>query len=93
MADVQWAPAAPHDLNHGPGKLPSLRSNRGTYVDPSTTGWMRPTSRNTPLKEIRRRYSEDGYVWVKNLLPQQDVYDMREQYGSLVEGLTGLASC
>lgn len=79
MTEVQQAPIAAHELRHEPRELPPLRSNRGTYVDPSITGWMRPTSRDAPLEEMRKRYRKDGYVWVKNLLPREDVYDMREQ--------------
>ena len=80
MAETQRAPLPAHEMIYEPKQLPSLRSNRGKHVDPSSTGWMRSTSRDTPMEEMRRRYKEDGYVWIKNIIPREDVYDMREQY-------------
>ncbi|KAL8825056.1 MAG: hypothetical protein Q9191_004643 [Dirinaria sp. TL-2023a] len=80
MAETQRAPVPAHEMIYEQQQLPSLRSNRGKYVEPSSTGWMRPTSRDTPVEEMRRRYKEDGYVWIKNLMPREDVYDMREHY-------------
>src|SRR5690606_14674139 len=32
--------------------------------------------------EIRKRFREDGYVYVKGLLPKEEVLDMRELYFS-----------
>ena len=94
MAETQRAPVPAHELINEPQQLPSLRSNRGKYVDPSSTGWMRPTSRDTPMEEMRRRYNEDGYVWIKNLIPREDVYDMREQYGdSKSQSTLNLINC
>ncbi|KAL8955832.1 MAG: hypothetical protein Q9183_006511 [Haloplaca sp. 2 TL-2023] len=81
-ADTLVAPGLPQaDLYDLPAEL-RLRSNRGDYVDASSTGWMRPTPVDTPLEEMRRRYQEDGYIWVKNVIPREDVYDMREHYFS-----------
>lgn len=77
-------------------QLPSLRSNQGSYVDQSSTGWMRSTPTGTPLQEMRRRFREDGYIWVKNVIPREDVYDMREQYVSTLRILQiadGGANC
>lgn len=79
MTEVQQPRIAAHEMMPEPRVLPPLRSNSGAYVDPSTTGWMRPTSRDTPIEEMRRLYETEGYVWVKQLLPREDVYDMREQ--------------
>ncbi|KAL8689959.1 MAG: hypothetical protein Q9218_004491 [Villophora microphyllina] len=82
-ADILSAPGLPSTgFNNFSNHLPSLRSNQGAYVDPSSTGWMRATPYNTPLEEMRKRFKEDGYVWVKNVIPREDVYDMREHYFS-----------
>ncbi|KAL8935184.1 MAG: hypothetical protein Q9216_005554 [Gyalolechia sp. 2 TL-2023] len=62
--------------------LPNLRSNSGDYVDQSATGWMRATQPDTPVEEMRKRFSEDGYIWVRKVIPRVDVYDMREHYFS-----------
>ncbi len=41
---------------------------------------MLPTPCDTRIEEMRGRYERDGYIWVKNVLPREDVLDMREQY-------------
>jgi len=79
MAAVQQAPVPAHELFVEPGQLPKLRSNYGDYVDPKSTGWMKPTPIDTPLEEMRRRFNEHGYVWVRNVIPREDVLDMRQQ--------------
>ena len=40
---------------------------------------MQPTDLNTPICEMRARYDRDGYIWIKNLIPREVVYDIREQ--------------
>lgn len=62
-----------------PTKVPDIRSSHGDDVDTKAIGWMEPVDLWTPLKELRRRYYRDGYVWIKNLIPREDVLDMREQ--------------
>ena len=79
MADVQLAPIPAHEMVL-PKELPSLRSNQGKTVDHSATRWMQPTTLSTPIEEIRARFKAEGYVWIKGLIPREDVYDMREQY-------------
>ncbi len=68
-----------HDHIISPQKLPSLRSNQGNNVDAGSTGWMQSVTPSTPLEEMRARYERDGYLWVKNLIPRENVLDMREQ--------------
>ncbi len=41
---------------------------------------MNPTPLGTPVTEMQARYNRDGYIWIKNLIPREDVLDMREQY-------------
>ncbi|KAL9628453.1 MAG: hypothetical protein Q9204_005875 [Flavoplaca sp. TL-2023a] len=41
---------------------------------------MQPTSVDTPVEEIRNRFRDEGYVWIKNVIPRETVYDMREHY-------------
>ncbi|KAI9726182.1 MAG: hypothetical protein M1828_001855 [Chrysothrix sp. TS-e1954] len=75
-------PVPAHELFVEPNaqELPKLRGNYGRYFDPSTVGWMQPTTIDTPVKEIRHRFESDGYVWMKNVIPREDVLDMREHY-------------
>ncbi|KAL8997802.1 MAG: hypothetical protein Q9188_006241 [Gyalolechia gomerana] len=79
--DVLHTPGIPTKENRS-HFLPNLRSNRGDYVDQSATGWMRSTQPDTPVEGMRKRFKEDGYIWVKKVIPRDDVYDMRERYFS-----------
>ena len=62
-----------------PQRLPALRSNQGNYVGAASTGWMQSVTTDTPTEDTRARFDRDGYLWVKNLIPREDVLDMREQ--------------
>ena len=79
-AEVLNAPGIPSLGNSLSGHLPKLRWNHGNYIASSSTGWMQPTSVDTPVEEIRKRFREEGYVWIKNVIPRETVYDMREQW-------------
>ncbi|KAI9876739.1 MAG: hypothetical protein M1830_005838, partial [Pleopsidium flavum] len=65
------APIPAHELYIEPRQLPKLRSNQGSHVDPSSTGWLRPTAASTSLDEMRKRFNDDGYIWVKELIPRE----------------------
>ncbi|BCR86876.1 uncharacterized protein ACHE_30863S [Aspergillus chevalieri] len=41
---------------------------------------LRPSDPNMPIEELRRRYEQDGYLFVKGLLPREDVLEMRRRY-------------
>lgn len=79
-AAVQSTPRPAHELVYEPEQLPKLRSNYGAYLQDSNVGWMRETTIDTPVDEMRRRFEQDGYVWVKNVMPREDVLDMRQAY-------------
>ncbi|KAF2720601.1 hypothetical protein K431DRAFT_90250 [Polychaeton citri CBS 116435] len=81
-ATIQGAPVPVHELVYEPNQLPRLRSNYGKYLEEDTVGWMVETPIDTPLQEMRRRFETDGYVFVKNVMPRGDVYNMREAYFS-----------
>lgn len=80
MATVQHPPVPAHELAYEPGQLPKLRSNYGAHLDTDAVAWMLETPIDTPVEEMRRRFDEDGYIFVKNVLPREDVLDMREAY-------------
>ena len=69
--------------NHVPvieiSNAPPVRSNEGDYIASNSVGRLEPTAIDTPLDEIRRRFNETGYVWVKDVIPREDVLAMREQ--------------
>lgn len=51
---------------------------------PEQIGRLRETSPSSPIEEIRRRYNEDGYVFLKGLLPREDVLRAREEYFNML---------
>lgn len=73
----------PHALT--PEKeLPSF-NNEKLYVNdgllrPEQVGALKPSSPDLPLDELRRRYTEDGYLFLQGLLPREDVLKAREEY-------------
>ena len=60
------------------GEPPVVGSNRGK-IRPEHLRWMRPTSKETPMEEMRSRLKEDGYLFVKHLLPREDVLKVRAE--------------
>ena len=78
MASCDVQKPVPDTILH-PSKLPTLRSNQGNHVEATSTGWMQSVATGTTLEEMRAQYERNGYLWVKNLIPREDVLDMREQ--------------
>lgn len=64
--------------------VPSLEGKKLFVNDgllaPSQVGRLNESSPSLPMEELRRRYNEDGYVFLKGLLPKQDVLKAREEY-------------
>lgn len=46
---------------------------------------LRPSDPSLPLEELRKRYEEDGYLFLKQILPRQDVLEARNAYFSSLE--------
>lgn len=64
--------------------VPSFEGNK-LYVNdgllrPDQVGKLKESSPDMPLDELHRRYREDGYVFLKGLLPREDVLKAREEY-------------
>jgi phytanoyl-CoA hydroxylase len=64
--------------------LPSLHGQKLFVNDgllhPDQVGELRQSSPDLPMDEIRRRYNDDGYIFLKGLLPRRDVLKAREEY-------------
>lgn len=60
-------------------EVPDLFVNDG-QLDSSQIGYLRPSTLNLSLDELRHRFEEDGYLFVKHLLPRDTVLRTREQY-------------
>jgi phytanoyl-CoA hydroxylase len=52
---------------------------------PEQVGALVASDPDLPLEELRRRYQEDGYLFLKGLLPREDVLKAREQYFKMLE--------
>lgn len=63
-----------------------VRALQGS-IPKSSLGWLRETSADTSIEEIRRRLLEDEYVFVKGLIPREDVLKARENYFSQFKSL------
>ncbi|TID27431.1 hypothetical protein E2P81_ATG00190 [Venturia nashicola] len=73
----------PHALS--PGKeLPSFEGEK-LYVNdgllrPDQVSSLKTSSTNTPIEELRSKYEQDGYIFLKGLLPREDVLKARKAY-------------
>ncbi|KAF1970190.1 hypothetical protein BU23DRAFT_601118 [Bimuria novae-zelandiae CBS 107.79] len=47
---------------------------------PEQVGRLEESSPDLPVGELRRRYEQDGYVFLKGLLPRADVLQARKEY-------------
>ncbi|EMD87449.1 hypothetical protein COCC4DRAFT_192619 [Bipolaris maydis ATCC 48331] len=68
-----------------PTPIPPSLQGHHLYVNdgllhPTQVSRLRPSSPTLPLDELRRRYQEDGYLFLKALLPRADVLRARESY-------------
>ncbi|KAF2098593.1 hypothetical protein NA57DRAFT_38877 [Rhizodiscina lignyota] len=56
-----------------------LFANDGA-LEPSEIARLKPSDPSLPLNELRRRFQDDGYLFLKGLLPRKDVLQVREDY-------------
>lgn len=54
----------------------SLAAN-GKTLPADRLGWLAPTDPGIGMEAIRRRYEDNGYVWLKGLLSRAEVIDFR----------------
>ena len=57
----------------------NLTVNDGPLT-PENATFLRASDPNLPLEELRQRYDQDGYLFLKQVLPREDVLEMRHQY-------------
>lgn len=56
-----------------------IGANQGVIKDEHIQR-LRPTPKDTPIAEIRKRLKEDGYIFMKGLIPREDVLNLRKKY-------------
>ncbi|KAH8147212.1 uncharacterized protein LAJ45_08690 [Morchella importuna] len=71
---VEPTPTLSYDITVHP-----LLANDG-LLEPQDLAPLRPTPLDTSTDEMRHRFTTDGYLWIKGLLPRADVLTMREKY-------------
>lgn len=69
---------SPYSLSYDITSKPLL-ANDG-LLEPSDISPLVPSELSTPIENLRRRFREDGYIWIKGLIPREDVFRMREKY-------------
>lgn len=73
----------PHALATGQD-VPSFQGEKLFVNDgllrPDQVGQLKASSPGLPIEELLRRYDEDGYLFLKGLLPRADVLEAREEY-------------
>ena len=71
----------PHSTTSEPGTVgtPDQIVNDGKLAD-SQISFLRQSTADLPLKDLQARFEEDGYLFVKGLLPRDAVLKAREEY-------------
>ncbi|KAH8812420.1 hypothetical protein F5884DRAFT_820310 [Xylogone sp. PMI_703] len=64
--------------------IPQLYVNDGP-LEPERVGRLRPSYPDEPVEELRKRYRQDGYLFLKGLLPRDDVMKARKAYFEFLE--------
>jgi phytanoyl-CoA hydroxylase len=59
--------------------LPEGLGQNGGRISTDHIGLLRPTPASLPMEEMRQRLEQDGYLFVKGLIPREDVLDEREK--------------
>lgn len=73
-------------MPHATTSAPStpLYVNDG-LLRPEQVDYLQPSYPHEPLDDLRRRFEQDGYLFLKGLLPREDVLTAREAYFTLLE--------
>lgn len=79
--------------SYSPTKMVGILTERLSVADGHLTGenssYLRPSDPKLPIEELRKRYNEDGYLFLKQLLPREDVLSARQKYFQFLEN-TGI---
>ncbi|KAI5918443.1 hypothetical protein F4810DRAFT_691921 [Camillea tinctor] len=54
-------------------------------LNPQQVGGLRASYPNEPLEDLKQRYQDEGYLFLKSVLPREDVLKAREAYFKLLE--------
>ena len=66
------------ERNSGAGSMPELHANgKSLDIAPRRLGRLTPTAADTPMKLLRDRFREHGYLWLKGFLDPAEVTAFR----------------
>ncbi len=54
--------------------------SNGFALDPDRLGWLTPSDPAAPIQALRDQYAEQGYLWLKGLLPRDSVLEFRRRF-------------
>lgn len=60
--------------------FPLISNGYTLATTPDRLGWLEPTDPATPMSAIRKQYQAQGYVWLKGLIPRDEVLDFRHRF-------------
>ncbi|KAL4796408.1 hypothetical protein BDV19DRAFT_81245 [Aspergillus venezuelensis] len=63
-----------------PGVLTETLAVNDGPLTSENAALLRPSDPSLPLEELRARYEKDGYLFLKGILPREDVLECRRQY-------------
>lgn len=53
-------------------------------TDPQRLGWLEPSDPASPMLQLRAQYQTQGYLWLKGLLPRQEILAVRRCFFEMV---------
>ena len=70
---------------------PLVSNGYALSMAPDRLGLLVPSNPNLPLRELRARYVEHGYLWLRGILDRSEVLDFRRRYFAAFAGAGLLA--
>ena len=49
-------------------------------MTPARLGWLEPTGADLPLKQLREKYQQNGYLWLKGFFDRDVILDFRRHF-------------
>lgn len=59
--------------------FPDGLAQNGGRIPTERVGFLKPTNVSPSIDKMRQRLKQDGYLFIKGLIPREDVLDMRER--------------
>jgi hypothetical protein len=63
---------------------PLMSNGSVLATDPQRLGWLEPSDPASPMLHLRAQYQAQGYLWLKGLLPRQEILAVRRCFFEMV---------